>query len=489
MRKFSAQLLLFDLLLAGASLALGGGGHPPRIAELSFPEYLPTPEAAQGRLRFEDPDGDIAMVRFAVVDGRFVNQTLPVPVHAPVGEVSFALACTPFPQQVTLQATLYDRAGNASEARLFSFTCGEPPRYDYDEVQAEVRPIEVRIPIDFVILADGITLLAEGAQFTDSGPLGEPVAEVGEAIASVLLTELEGIWDQCGLGFTPGAVVVLDPAQLWVAGEPLAEGLLSRHEGGLVLRADSRSGNLLGQALQAIDALLRRQGRALNGLTVFIAGRPVIGLWRGRWHEVEGFSWQNPPYALVRWSAIAHAQDGFYRPKQVTATLAHELGHLLGLAHPERDGLPGTEQDKNNLMWGSGVTPSPRAHLLPEQCALVRRSLAQFQPPREPAGREAGPRVEFLEPRGERVPHGKVTIRVRGEGFTALAETGLAQFEYSRARDGSYYEVLGLDRDGHDGFSIAWDTSGLPTGEYRLRATLVDGQGRSAIAEKTVMIE
>jgi len=482
MRKFFVS---FALLLVGVVAALGSGGYPPRIAGLSFPEYLPTPEAAQGRLRFEDPDGDIAMVRFAVVDGRFVNQTLPVPVHAPSGEVSFALACTPFPQQVTLQATLYDRAGNASEAHLFSFTCGEPPRYDYDEVQAEVHPIEARIPINFVILADGLTLLAEGAWFF--GALGEPAAEVREAIATALLTGLEGIWDQCGLGFKLGAVVVLDPAQLWVAGRPLAGQLFNQHNGNLVLRADSRSGNLLGQALQMIEALLKRQGQALNGLNVFITGRPVIGLWRGRWREVEGFSWQNPPYALVRWSAIAHTPGGFYKPKQVTATLAHEIGHLLGLAHPEGDGLLGTKRDRNNLMWGSGVTPSPRAHLLPEQCAIVRQGLAQFHPPRGAVGREARPQVKFLKPQGERVPHGKVTIRVRGEGFTALAETGLAQFEYSR--DGSYYEPLGFDRDGRDGFSIVWDTSGLPTGEYRLRATLVDGRGQSATAEKAITIE
>jgi len=88
--------------------------------------------------------------------------------------MGFALTCTPFPQQVTLQVRLHDHAGNASEAWLLSFTCGEPPRYDYDAEQAEIRPIETRVPINFIILADGVTLLAEGAQFPGRGPLGEP---------------------------------------------------------------------------------------------------------------------------------------------------------------------------------------------------------------------------------------------------------------------------------------------------------------------------
>ena len=99
------MFLSLTLLLMGA-LALGSSGHPPQIAALSFPEHLSTPGAAQGWLRFEDPDGDIALARFAVVDGRFVNRTLPVPIHAPAGEVRFAPTCTPFPQQVTLQVRL-----------------------------------------------------------------------------------------------------------------------------------------------------------------------------------------------------------------------------------------------------------------------------------------------------------------------------------------------------------------------------------------------
>jgi len=493
---FKQAFLLLVLLLV-AFTAFGGGTNPPQIAAISFPATLPPRGDGRGVVQFQDPDGDVTTVRLAVVDGRYFSRTLTLDLHgAQEGSFTFSLACTPFPQEITLETTLYDRMGNKSGSRLFSFTCGNPPRYDYDREQATVRPVDTRVPLNFFIIKDGTTTLAEGASLGEGSPLGDPDPLIEQAIAAALLPGLEGIWDQCGLGFELGTVKVVDPERLLLGGRPLARHLFVLREGERVILADARTNNILGQALQAIDSLLRRSGSSILGkLNIFIVGKRILGEWQGEWRDVEGFSGTNPRYALVRWGAVAFDEttQGFHRPKQVTATLAHEIGHNLGLEHPNQDGIPGTERDPLNLMKGSGVTPSPRAHLLPMQCRVVLANLEEtmLAGSRPPAGGSpergnAGPRVAFEGLTEGATVSGEVELSVRGEGFSDLSRTGLAQFEFSQ--DGSFFEPIGTDRDGADGFSTLWNTRPLPNGEYLLRATIVDGRGQSATAELQVVV-
>ncbi|MGQ9477586.1 MAG: hypothetical protein ACUVRH_03735 [Candidatus Bipolaricaulia bacterium] len=493
--KRVALFLSSLLLLLGASIALGGGTNRPQITELRFPTDLPIASGATGRLRFQDPDGDVTTALLAVVDGRFYNASLEIPQGEKAGLVTFSIACTTFAQQVTLQARLYDRAGNASEPRLFSFTCGKPQQYNYDREQATPRPIATRAILNFFIVKDGVTTLAEGARFQSGSPLGEPDPLVRRAIAEALIPGLEGIWDQCGLGFELGLVKVLDPERLQLSGWALAARLFTSQGRERVIHAQAETSGLLGQTLQALASLVQGQpGASLSSrLNVFIVGVRVLAEWQGELRDVEGFSGTDGiEYALVRWGAVSFDESSqtLLRPKQVTATLAHELGHLLGLKHPDQDGLPGTEEDQFNLMWGSGVTPSPRAGLLPAQCQVALANLTRASPssssPSSPQGQGPRPRVEFERPKEGATLSREVALSVRGEGFQDLERTGLARFEFSR--DGRYFEPIGTDSDGSDGFSTIWETGSVASGTYLLRAVLVDGRGRSASAELRVKV-
>lgn len=500
-RSLSQVGLLLLIFILGASIALSGGSNPnrPRITGLDFPTALPVAGGEIGWLQFQDPDGDVTAALLGVVDGRFHNILLAIdPQWARAGAITFSIACTPFAQQVTLQARLYDRAGNASEPRVFSFTCGQPERYNYDQEQATPRPITTRALLNFFIIKDGATALAEGASFPPEGPLGEPDPLVRRALAEALLPGLEGIWDQCGLGFELGEVGVLDPEQLELGGRPLAARLFTSQGGERVILAKGETANLLGQALRVLTPFVwGRTASFLDQINIFIVGARVMAEWQGGLRDVEGFSSaEGIRYALVRWSAISFDEErgSFLHPKQVTATLAHELGHILGLNHPDQDGLP--EAGEANLMWGSGVTPSPRAGLLPDQCRIALANLTEAMlagaRERSPSGsnpsavRASGPRAEFERPEEGAILKGEVELSVRGEGFQDLERTGLARFEFSR--DGRYFEPLGVDRDGSDGFNMVWKTTDLASGDYLLRAVLVDGRGQSASAELRVKV-
>jgi len=472
-----------------------GWAAPPSISSLHFPSVVAPNATGTGQIAYEDPDQDVAYARFDVVDGRYYRVIEPVAASSASGSLSFSLRCTPYAQQVELAVTLFDAAGERSEPVALSFRCGNPPLYDFDEEQERSLPVSQQVLLNVFILEDGATALGEGATFATSGLLGQPRADVLQAIQTQVMPKLTGIWDQCGVGFELSGAWVVNPGRVQLAGGvDLATQLFQKEGPDLVIQHGSSSGNVLRQAaLMLQEAARAEQPRAAQAFNVLIVGARILALWEGRLTDIEGFSESGwPNYAIVRWGAILEG----VAPKQMISTLAHELGHNLGLGHPGEDGLSETSFDEFNLMKGSGVTPQPRAHLMASQCRRAEQVLAQLQlqlaaqanpPVNPPVTPDSTATVRWLSLCDEEnVCRGKVSLSVSAEGFIDLQSFGFAVFEYST--DGKHFVEIGVDRTPPDGFATVWDTLKLSNGRYTLRATVIDARGvrASVLAEVKV---
>jgi hypothetical protein len=488
-RAFAA--LSFTLIAACGAVAVSWGA-PPEIASIHFPANLPLNTTASGQILYRDPDRDVISARFDVVDGRYYR--IQTEVHDPDG-MSFSLACTSYPQQITLAVTLLDVAGERSEPKRLTFTCGQPPLYDFDSQQRIVLPVRQSIPLNFFLVDDGQTALTEGAMLSRDGQLAQPQGDVMRAITQEVLPKLTGIWDQCGVGFELSGAWVVNPARVQLAGGvDLATQLFQKEGPDLVIQHGAASGNVLRQAALMLQQAARaEQPRAAQAFNVFIVGARILTLWERQLTDIEGFSESGwPNYAIVRWGAILEG----VAPKQMISTLAHELGHNLGLGHPGEDGLAETSSDEFNLMKGSGVTPQPRAHLMASQCRRAEQALAQLQvqlaaqanpPVNPPVTPDSTATVRWLSLCDEEnVCRGKVSLSVSAEGFIDLQSFGFAVFEYST--DGKHFVEIGVDRTPPDGFATVWDTLKLSNGRYTLRATVIDARGvrASVLAEVKV---
>ncbi len=456
---------------------------PPTISDLSFPANVEINATAMGQLRYQDPDQDVLYARFDVLDGRYYRMNVPVRAGATAqGEMSFALRCTEYDQQITLAVTLFDAAGERSESVPFSFTCGQPPLYNFDEEQQRVLPIGQQIALNVFILDDGETALAEGASIPEGSLLGQPRPNVLTMIQAYVLPKLSGIWDQCGVGFSLAGVWVVQPERVSVSGGTLAEKLFLQDERGLMIYHGREAGNLLRQATFALwQAAQEKEPRAAQAFNVLVVGARILTLWEGELRDIEGFSESGwPNYVIIRWGALFQG----ITPKQMISTLAHELGHNLGLAHPGEDGLADTISDPMNLMKGSGVTPQPRAHLRASQCQRTKEALGQLQaqlsaaanpPANPPIVHVTEATVRWLSFCPQSVCSGQIELSVTAEGFLDLQSFSFALFEYSR--DGKHFVEIGVDRSYQDGFRTLWDTTKLPNGTYLLRASVTDAKG------------
>jgi hypothetical protein len=461
--------------------------EPPQIVSLAFPSYVASHGEGIGTIVYEDLDQDVIEIRFDVADGRYQHVVLPtLPMTTTRAQMAFTLPCWPYDQQITLAVRVLDAAGESSKPKRLTFTCGRPVVYDFDAQQAQVLPVETMLPLNVFLFDDGETTVAEGASFEAGRLLGIPRPEVVEALRSIVLPKLTGIWDQCGIGFELASAWVVRPEDLQLPGlsGSLADQLYTRDRSGKAILNDRKQAvDALQQAAYTLwEEARRRHPQAARALNVFVFGARILIRKGSEIKPIEGFAWPSwPSYAAVRWGAVLPGVV----PKQMIATLAHELGHKLGLGHPDEDGLPDTWHDRNNLMKGSGTTPQPRVHLLPSQCRVARQTLVQLfarmdaltgTPPTvgdAPATSTARVRWLALCPGG--VCTGVVRLEVQAEGFPDLQSFSFALFEFSQ--DGDHFVEIGVDRTASDGFWVEWDTRRLPEGTYILRVTVTDATG------------
>ena len=371
MRKRTLGLILFALALA----ALPGGAVTPSVTDIDFPSIVPNNTSAQGRITFRGFSSEITRAEFYVADGRYEPTTIPVDeADLANDQLSFQLPCTSYAQEITLAVRLVDKAGMRNAPREFSFTCGQPPRYNFQSELAETLPIRQQIPLNVFILDDGANTLSDEAMYGSRSILGLPRQEVVQAVYNRIEPALSGVWDQCGIGFEVNGAWVVPPEDIRVSGRPLSEMIYAEGaNGSRVIRYSGQTDQWVRQAtFELWRAAQQQTSQAFKGFNVILVGTSIEAYWQGNWSAIEGFSggtW--PRFAVARWGALL---DGV-QPRQMLSTLAHELGHNFGLAHPEDSPVAAVRSDGNNLMKGSGVSPDPRANLLTGQCERAQATL------------------------------------------------------------------------------------------------------------------
>ncbi|MBI1729111.1 M48 family metalloprotease [Candidatus Acetothermia bacterium] len=507
-RLSRGPILVVLLLILSATIGMTGwGARAPIIVKIIFPGHLGLNETGYGKITYADLDNGLLYARLDVADGRFQRTLIPATHSETSGEgvLSFSLQCTSFSQQITLAATLFDASGARSAPQQLVVTCGEPPLYNFDTELARVRPVEERIPIRFFILDDRQTTLVDGAAMDGQSSLGKPRTETVQAIKSGVIPSLGAVWDQCGLGFDFAGAWVVNPASIKINGGTLANALINKQSGLQIVERSRSAGDALREAAKILATKVSQglPDSTQPVINVFVIGSKIM---TGDPEElnafVEGFgenTWPND-YILVRWGSLLQN----VAPKQMIATLSHEIGHTLGLAHVGEDGLADVVSDMNNLMRGSGVSPQPRASLSASQCTLARKNYAKLadqlstltasasdpgQPTSPPggSGEAAKPSLKWVTTCPQWVCVGMSKLSISAEGFDGLGTFGFASFMYSA--NGDHYVEIGLDRNYTDGFGTTWDTRKIPNGLYFLKVTVTDAKGTQASLQVEILVQ
>ncbi len=370
-------LFIAALSLLHAPLVLANAAAP-LLNSLTFPNVVQTGQTGQGQITFSS-DVSVDRLELAVVDGRYMRHDFEL--EGSSGTFSFSLDCTDYAQRIVLQATLLNEDGARSEPELITFNCGQPPRYDFTQQQAASMPMGQYMRLNVFVLEDQVTSLTQGAQTGQSNWWSAPSPLLIRALEDTILPSLNGIWDQCSVGFELGTVRVLHPDEVSIPQGSFGKLLFSKRGEERYIQHGGRVGAVMKLGREAVAQKLIEEGIAVGGedVFVFVVGSRIYTSNNGKKLDIEGFGEVNhPTYSIVRWGAIHEQGSEFVMPKQFISSLAHELGHNMGLYHPGTDGLSNTASDSNNLMKGSGVAPEPRANLLPAQCQMVSNQIAQL---------------------------------------------------------------------------------------------------------------
>lgn len=350
----------------------------PKITKVEFPEKINLNEEVWGTIEFEDSDGDITQLITAELDKPFFD-TIDLTKVGVTGITAgnFGYAQEIDNTHIMLQRlTLVDAKGNRSAPYILQYQAGDPAdNYErYDKEIANQRPVSQRQKIHFFILSGTESELEQSASFgSNDDTLGAVSPKIAKLFKYTVVPEINGLWDQCGIEFELGDVKVARAEKVKLKSGRSLSDLFGNYQGERAALVRNYA-----EGITWIDDALPILGVPKGDLAVFINGYTIWNLEDNS--KKLGFAATNSSILkkslLLSWRSI-HFEDenaGYIViPRLTLSALAHEIGHDLGLHHPEEDAvIPKNKFGKFNLMSGKEGLYN---ELIPEQCKVAQANL------------------------------------------------------------------------------------------------------------------
>lgn len=369
-------LIIMGVLLAGAAgyiIYVTVTSSPiPKITEVEFPEKINLGEMVWGKIGFEDSEGDIVQLIAEELD-RSSSDTIDL---TELGATGINNGYFPYGQEsadaqmMFQRLTLVDAAGNRSAPYIFQYQAGDPTEYyeRYDKELTDRRPVSQRHKVYFFVLSGTESELEQGARFgSNDDILGAVSPKIAKLFEYTVVPEINGLWDQCGIEFELGDVKVVRSEKVKLKSGRSLSYLLGDYKGEKAVLVRNYA-----EGVEWIDGALPILGVPKGDLAAFITGYSIWILEDNE--EKAGFAASNS--LILSWRSI-HFEDenaGYIIiPRMTLSSLAHEIGHDLGLFHPGEDEVvPKNKFSKFNLMDGEKGLHS---ELIQEQCEVARANL------------------------------------------------------------------------------------------------------------------
>ena len=375
-KGFAHFILIIGIVLAAAIgfvvyTAFKTPSPIPEIVKLDFPEKIPLSQRVDGELEFRDGDADLAELRFEQLDTPGISMVDAVADLKSLGAPGLSNGILPFGQiadepQISLtRLVLVDSAGHRSEPYILKYQAGEPtPFYDhYDKEEAMDRPVSRHKKIHFFILSGTRTDLETDSNFvSDSDAIGNVPPSVAKVFEKTIIPYINGLWDQCGLAFDLGTVKAVRAEKVKLKNGRLLSALYGKHDEVPAVVVSRERIDWFDDALRALEVPKGDFGIFLFGYQLWNLDTNI---------SPAGITSLNTSAVLISLPYIHFLNKDageIVLPRRMLSTFAHELGHALGLNHPDEETtIPQSTFGKFNLMHkGSGMS-----ELMPEQCDIV----------------------------------------------------------------------------------------------------------------------
>lgn len=345
----------------------------PVIVSVNFPKQVPLNQKTIATVNFKDREGDMAKLIFQDLDSATTKEIDYSSKAAGKTSGSLTFSQTSKAALTRIQRLLLvDAAGHQSAPYVLTYQVGDTDVY-LDRFEAEVlraRPVERRKKIHFFILsnAEFKTELGNGSSFvSEEDSIGTASPAVIKMFEASVLPQINGLWDQCGITFDLGMVKAVRPEKVNLSeGGTLASLFGTLFETGEPFIVTGYKGNVTGISL--IKTTLPSFSIPNGDLAIFIAGPKFLDVETGL-ENVAAHAIKNLALASWRYIHFLNETRGeIVIPKYIMKTLAHEIGHALGLSHPgEGKAVPENKFSEFNLMRQGKLG----SELIPEQCGIV----------------------------------------------------------------------------------------------------------------------